>query len=157
MKGRAIREPKDRATALRLISSARFDPNRLVMLDSPPDELMARRGVKPPIPSGEIEIVVYEAERVELRVASDAPAIAVLTDAQFPGWEATLDGQSVPLLRANTNFRAVVVPAGNHEIEMRYRPASFRWGATLSGIALLGCGVALAVRPRLREPEAGGH
>jgi hypothetical protein len=55
-----------------------------------------------------------------------------LADTWYPGWEARVNGEKVEILRANYLFRAVEVPAGNHEIEFRYRPISFIVGATVS-------------------------
>ena len=75
-----------------------------------------------------------------IRSEGEKPGLVVLTDAHYPGWEATLDGEPVRILRANLDFRAVVVPAGIHEIEMRYRPASFRTGILLAGLSVLACG-----------------
>jgi uncharacterized membrane protein YfhO len=69
--------------------------------------------------------------------------VLVLNDALYPGWEATLDGVATPLLRANTAFRAVLVPAGEHVVEMRYRARSFRRGLALAGVTILLLGVAM--------------
>ena len=65
-------------------------------------------------------------------------------DAHYPGWQATLDGEPVELLRANLNFRGVAVPAGSHQIEMRYRPESFRWGLVLALMGAVAWAGALA-------------
>jgi hypothetical protein len=63
----------------------------------------------------------------------------IVNDLYFPGWEATVDGQPAPIWNAYALVRGVVVEAGRHRVEMRYRPASARWGLTLSlaGLALL--------------------
>jgi hypothetical protein len=153
---RAVREPPDLAVALRRITSSAFDPRRLVMLDDPPPRLVLRAGVPAPPASGEVRITVYEPERVVLQTSGDEAGIAILTDAHFPGWEATLDGAPVALLRANTSFRGVVVTAGEHEIEMRYRPATFRWGVVLALAAAIACACAVWVeaRGRSRHPRA---
>ena len=81
------------------------------------------------------------------------PAILVLTDVHFPGWEATLDGAPVGLLRANTSFRGVVVTAGEHEIEMRYRPATFRWGVGLALAAAIACAGAVWMEAAAGSPR----
>ena len=87
-----------------------------------------------------------------LRTRGDEPAAVVLTDAHYPGWEATLDGSPAPLLRANLLFRAVAVPPGEHEIVMRYRPATLRWGFAIALVAVIGC-VGVSLRSS-REPGA---
>jgi hypothetical protein len=136
---RALPEPPSLQAGLRKLVAKAFDPRRFVLLDQPPPDLLARPRVRPRLPTGEVEIVALEPERVVLRTRGGEPAIVVLTDAYFPGWAATVDGEPAPLLRANLNFRAVPVPAGEHEIEMRYRPASLRWGLALALVAALGC------------------
>jgi uncharacterized membrane protein YfhO len=98
-----------------------------------------------------VRVAVYQPERVVLHTRGDEAAAVVLTDVYFPGWEATLDGAAVALLRANLNFRAVAVPAGEHEIEMRYRPASLRWGAGLALLAAVACVGAALPRPLPRS------
>ena len=56
-----------------------------------------------------------------LTVEVDGPAgFLVVSDTWLRGWSATLDGESVPVLRANYAFRAVGVPAGRHEVVFRY-------------------------------------
>ena len=67
--------------------------------------------------------------------------VFVLTDQWYPGWEATVDDTPVEVLRADTVFRAVCVPEGQHTVTFRYRPASLRRGALIS----LAGWVALAV------------
>jgi hypothetical protein len=55
-------------------------------------------------------------------------------------------------VRANAAFRAVSVPAGEHEVRMDYRPASFTLGLAVTGLALLLC--ALASGTALRRSRA---
>jgi hypothetical protein len=73
--------------------------------------------------------------RVEAESADDATL--VVSDAWWPGWEATIDGRPVPILQADTLVRAVPWPAGRHVLEMRYRPPEVRDGLRLSAVALL--------------------
>ena len=85
-----------------------------------------------------------------------APGFVVLVDTWDPGWQATVDGEPATVLRANLALRAVAVPAGEHLVEMRYRPRSVLVGAGFSGVAtalLLG----LAWRDRQRTEPQGGH
>jgi len=64
--------------------------------------------------------------------STDAPGYLALTDTWYPGWEATVDGQTTPILRADLMFRAVRLPPGRHTVEFRYRPQSVRTGVGVS-------------------------
>ena len=87
------------------------------------------------------QVTHYAPERVEIEVTAGAPGYLVLTDAWYPGWEATVDGERVPVYRADLLFRAVALDAGNHRIVFTFRPMSLRVGA---GVSLVGL-VALTV------------
>lgn len=70
-------------------------------------------------------------------VSTDAPALLILSEIYYTGWQATVDGQPASLLRADYVLRAVPVPAGEHTVELTFRPLSFTIGAIVSGLALV--------------------
>lgn len=90
----------------------------------------------------------YEDERIAITTRAEGRRLLVLTDVYYPGWIATVDGAEVPIVRADYAFRAVSVPPGEHLVEFRYRPASFRYGAVTSLAGLLAVGLLLVPRPR---------
>jgi len=53
------------------------------------------------------------------------------------GWKAYVDGEEVPIYRANYLFRAVPVPAGEHTVTLRFEPESHRIGLIISWITTL--------------------
>jgi len=57
------------------------------------------------------------------------------------GWHATVDGRPARIYEANSALRGVVVDAGRHRVEMRYRPRSVFLGAILTAIGIAGAGV----------------
>jgi uncharacterized membrane protein YfhO len=63
--------------------------------------------------------------------------VVILTDPAFPGWRAYIDGQRVPLIEAYGGVRGVLVEAGDHLVEMRYRPWSVLLGALMTLAAAL--------------------
>jgi len=65
-------------------------------------------------------------------------------DPYFPGWLAFIDEKDAPLYKADYNFRAVYVPAGEHAVRFKYSPVSFRVGAigTFLGAMMLLLGFA---------------
>ncbi len=97
---------------------------------------------------GWIEVLRYSPHRVRLGVHTDAPALLVLSDVLYPGWEATIDGEATPLYRTNGIFRGVVVPEGSHRVELRYAPRPFRLGVGLLGMAVLAFAVAFTAHRR---------
>ena len=97
-------------------------------------------------------------DELALRVDCVAPAFVVVADAWFPGWTATLDSAPVPVRRVDHSVRGVAVPAGQHELRMRYRPEGGSAGVrvTLPALVLwlLSALAWLAVRfTRLQSPS----
>lgn len=75
-------------------------------------------------PQSTAKIVSYKRNSVTLEVESSEHGVLVLHDIYYPGWEATVDGERRPVLRANLLFRGVEVPAGKHRVEFAFRPMS---------------------------------
>ena len=92
----------------------------------------------PPVPaSPRLPISLHDTpNHVTIHLTADRPGYLVLADTWYPGWQATVDGRPAPILRVYTAFRAVPVGAGEHTVEMAYRPGSVRVGAVLSVAAL---------------------
>ena len=84
------------------------------------------------IGTAEIEIVQEMNNQLVVEVQSERDGWLVVADVWYPGWRASLDGSPIEILIADTVFRSVPVPAGNHTIEFEYRPASFYLGVVLS-------------------------
>ncbi|HZI15994.1 MAG TPA: YfhO family protein [Myxococcus sp.] len=114
----------------------------------------------PEAPEGTVRVSRPAPERLSVDVESRAPAVLVVSDALQPGWTATLDGAGVPVLPANGAVMAVEVPAGRHEVRLRYRTPGLRAGLALGAAALLALGVAAAAgrrrRPTREAPGSGG-
>lgn len=81
--------------------------------------------------AGQIEFTEYSDTRAVLQVQSPADAYLILKDAYYPGWQATLNGEPVPIFRANVMFRAVPVPAGASTLVFSFAP--HLWQAALYG------------------------
>jgi hypothetical protein len=91
-------------------------------------------------------------ERVVVDTRADRATMLVLTDPWFPGWKATVDGESAPVERVDYVIRGVRVPAGSHRVEFRYEPASVRIGWVTSALAL--AAILLLVLSGLRSRRA---
>jgi hypothetical protein len=82
-------------------------------------------------------ITEYTPNRIRAQVDATEDGWAVFSEVWYPGWEATVDGQPVPIARADTLFRAVAVPPGHHTIELHFQAPSLRLGLLISGATLL--------------------
>jgi len=70
---------------------------------------------------------------------------SLIANPDYPGWEAALDGQPTPILRAYGALAAVAVPEGEHKVTFVYNPASYRVGAILSFITWGGLAIFVVV------------
>lgn len=89
--------------------------------------------------SAESEILItrYSGSRVTLDVTSDREGFVLFPENWDRYWTANRNGIDVPIIRAFGIFRAVAIHAGENQIEMSYRAASFRWGIVISSTFLV--------------------
>ncbi|MBI1902744.1 MAG: hypothetical protein HYS13_16725, partial [Planctomycetia bacterium] len=100
---------------------------------------------------GECRVVAAGPQEVHVDVHLPSPGLVVLADLYYPGWTAEVSTRSavgewspptpLSILRTNRVLRGVYLPAGEHRVTYRYRPATYTWGLCLSGagaIAWLG-------------------
>jgi hypothetical protein len=83
--------------------------------------------------------VDYAPGRMTLQVTTGRPRILVVSETTHPRWAARVDGRPVALLRANYLAKAVLVPAGSHQVELRFDPGILL--PALSVFTLVGVGV----------------
>jgi len=87
--------------------------------------------------------------RLTASVEAAAPGYVFLSEPFYPEREAFVDGQLVTSVRADLAFTAVPVPAGSHQVELRYTPTSFRVGLGLSILTVITwAGLSRRQRPR---------
>jgi len=101
---------------------------------------------------GKVDITKYEPNRVELSSQATANSMLVLSENDYPGWRAYIDGQSVEVLRVNYALRGVLVPAGTHQISFVYCPWSVIGGWLISLLTAVGLAVyCWSEKDRLQE------
>lgn len=88
---------------------------------------------------GTARIVSSGADRVVIEAEAPRGGLLVLSDAYYPEWRATVDGEEREVLKANVAFRAVALEPGTHRVEFALRPASLHYGLLVgaAGLALL--------------------
>ncbi len=86
------------------------------------------------------------------RVETDGsqPALLVVAETYFPGWQATVDGKKVPVFEADGAFVGVSLPAGHHVVTLDFkRPLAADVGRFITFATVLGI-VVFAWRRRRR-------
>jgi uncharacterized membrane protein YfhO len=110
-----------------------------VILHAPPQALSYPAAV------GQVAYLEHSPNRLHLLVETPAPAYLVVSKVDYPGWRATVGGMPAEVQRANYLFRAVYIPAGQHEVRVWFQPDSVTCGLAISVLTWTGL-AAWAVR-----------
>lgn len=102
-----------------------------------------------PLPSarGEARVTAIDNGRITIDVDAAAPAYLVVSEAFYPGWRATIDGERVDLDRADLMFIGLPVPGGKHTVTLEMVSTTLRIGIAIS-IAALAATLWLLLRGR---------
>ena len=85
------------------------------------------------------EIISYTPNEIHIKAELVKPGFLVVSDNIYPGWEVRVNGKTKSILPANVFMRAVYLEKGQHSVIMEYKPKSFTYGATVSGVAVMIC------------------
>ena len=107
-----------------------FDPARVVVLED-------GRALAQEPGQATLQVARYGPNEVAFAVATDRPAYFFLSDVYHPDWQATVDGRPATIEIANYAFRAVLLEAGSHTVEMRFRPSGWAAGVAATTTALV--------------------
>jgi hypothetical protein len=88
----------------------------------------------------ESQVVRYEQDSITLLVTNSEKGLFTISETMFPGWQAYINGEPTPILRANGIFRSIVLPATTadqpHEVTFVYDPISVRLGTAVTLLVL---------------------
>lgn len=90
-------------------------------------------------PRSAVRIASLDFDGITVKVRTDTPGYVYLADSYSPDWTAMVNDVAVPVLRANGNFKAVAIGAGDSEITFSYRPWRLIWAIRAYLAALLLC------------------
>ena len=87
---------------------------------------------------GTIQLASYKPNELIYNFNSSKDELVVFSEIwTSKGWTMWIDGKEAPLIRADYILRAAVIPAGNHDIMMRYEPKIWKVGNTIQFISSL--------------------
>lgn len=148
--GDIVWQPSDQA-ALKAMAEPDFDPRHRIFLSGPeptpslPDPAQS--------PSGEVQISHYSQARIDLQVATQAPAALIITDSFTPQWQVYIDDQPTQEHRANTVFKGVIVPAGRHDVSWRYESPAIKKARALTLLGYLALGASFVPATQLKRRQ----
>jgi hypothetical protein len=122
----------DKEEALSTLRRPDFDPGRTVLLYkdpgfSPGPETMV----------GTARVATYDCNEVRINASLTVPGLLVLTDNYLPDWKVYVDGRPAELLQAYHTFRAVALPAGEHDVAFRYESKYYKLGSYISLLSVI--------------------
>ncbi len=85
---------------------------------------------------------------VTLHASMRSPAWVVISETAWKGWDATMGRQRLKVHFADHAFLGIYIPAGEHDIELSYRPKAVTTGAIISVVSALAMIGAAVLRRR---------
>lgn len=133
---------------LEMITNPGFDPCTMVLLE----ESTVGTGLHA-VSNASVRLTKARSDATSHLVITDKPGFLVFSEPYTPGWKWTIDGWTVQAARANFAFSAVAVPAGEHQVDRIYRPASFLVGCAISLIALTFLTLTSVIKKTIKVPK----
>lgn len=104
-----------------------------------------------------VRLTQYKPNNLVYEVNSNKGGVVVFSEIYYPGWTATVDGQTAELGRVNYILRALQVKPGKHTVVLDFHPASLRKTETVAyvgyGILVLLIIIGIIVEMKKRKKE----
>lgn len=109
-----------------------FDPSKEALIDKKFSTQVTRESY--PATTGDtISLTSYLPNELVYRSRAQEERLAVFSEIYYPeGWKVSVDGNESTHFRADYILRAMIVPAGDHEIKFTFEPASYKTGNMIS-------------------------
>jgi hypothetical protein len=126
-----VQAVSDHEAAWAAIHVPGFDPRSTAVVEGAPNLAGGGRG--------QVSEIRSSPNRLSMQVTADGPALLAVSQVWYLGWQVWIDGraQGAPL-RTNYLFQGVPVPAGTHQVELRFAPSLWGIGWALAGAIALG-------------------
>ncbi len=115
---------------------ATLDPAKTAIIDKRFESQLTGLNIQPDT-AATIKQETYEINDISYKAKSASEQLAVFSEIYYDDgltrWDAFIDGKPTPIIRVNYILRAVRVPAGEHTVELRFKPKAHD---TLEAISL---------------------
>ncbi|GAB1415680.1 YfhO family protein [Paludibacter sp.] len=127
-----------------LVNSADEEMIKLGEINSKTDVVVDKSQLTEQLRTGQqsegdyIRLAYYQPNHLKYEFNSKTDQLAVFSEIFYDkGWNAYINGEKVPYVRANYLLRAMQLKAGNYNIEFKFEPASYNLGNIIALIASL--------------------
>lgn len=122
----------------RLPNGEIYQPEKTALVEEDDPSFNTLRLMSSSISSGKAEVLKITDTKAEIQTDSISPAFLVLSDVNYPGWQAWIDGQPTKIFQTNYVQRGVNIPAGKHTVRFEFHPLSFNMGAGIAAASIVG-------------------
>ncbi|MGK7388826.1 MAG: YfhO family protein [Candidatus Cyclobacteriaceae bacterium M2_1C_046] len=118
-------------------------PDEVIRVNSPDEEIKTTCQINPadevvidvskfdvpatiPTAEGNVKLTEYAPNKLVYQADLRDKGLVVFSEIYYPaGWQATVDGEPVDILRVNYVLRALIVPEGQHTITFEFKPDAY--------------------------------
>ena len=86
---------------------------------------------------GSVTVEKYTPNRIILNVNTDSTALLLALNNYYPAWKAKIDGKKSEVIKADFSFQGIVIPAGNHKVELYFSSIYEKIGLWISLLTLI--------------------
>ena len=149
----------DKGKILAALIEKDFHPGQTVFLEEQPswDRVSPDKQVPGGTRQAKVALLSESNNQVRFHVSAPDDSLLVVSDTWYPGWKAVVypvqknevwksGGKPKKIMRANYAFRAIALEPGEYEVHFTYEPVSFKIGALISILTLIGIAAWFYVR-----------
>ena len=122
----------DPEAALARLAADEFDLRSKAIIPQPLHQPLEEEPAR-----GMVQVQQMNPVHLTATVETNGDQLLVFSQIYYPGWQATVDGKPADLWPVNLVLSGVVVPSGQHTVELLFQPASFWWGGLVSALGLV--------------------
>ncbi len=135
----------DDRDALAVMAQASFEPGAAALIAEPLPFPRAPNAAFTPV-----QVEMRSPEHWRFSFSAPTDQLLVVSQNDYPGWRARVDGIETPIVRANVTLMAVPVRAGARVVELEYDPWTVKVGIAISAITTILVVFGMVLSPKKR-------
>ncbi|QQG43404.1 MAG: YfhO family protein [Candidatus Daviesbacteria bacterium] len=111
-----------------ILTDKKYRPQENIVIDC--------RGTFQNLAPGSVSLTKQLPNFREFKLTTPVENYLTISLTHYPGWQAFLGGEKVDIKPANLALMGVLIPKGDHTLELFYQPDSFKNGLIITGITV---------------------